>query len=49
MRAIAFVAYSLLSMLGIYIIVTDADGTACLIFGDGFEDGATNAWSGVTP
>ena len=36
-------------MLGSNIIVVNSDGDACLIFGDGFEDGTTNAWTNVTP
>jgi hypothetical protein len=36
-------------MVGSNIVVVNGDGDACLLFGDGFEDGTTGAWSGTTP
>ncbi len=36
-------------MLGANIVVINGDGDACLLFGDGFEDGTTGAWSNTTP
>ena len=36
-------------MAGSNIVVVNGDGTACLIFGDGFEDGTTAAWSDTVP
>ena len=36
-------------MSGSNIVVINGDGDACLLFGDGFEDGTTGAWSGTTP
>jgi len=36
-------------MSGSNIVVINGDGDACLLFGDGFEDGTTDAWSGTTP
>ncbi len=37
-------------MVGSNIVVVNSDGDGCLIFGDGFEDGTTDAWVGtVTP
>lgn len=34
-------------MIGRNIVVINSDGAACTIFGDGFEDGTTDAWDGV--
>lgn len=34
---------------GTNIVVVNADGDACLLFGDGFESGDTNAWSNTAP
>ena len=31
------------------LVVVNADGDACLIFGDGFETGNTTGWSGTSP
>lgn len=36
-------------MVGNNIVVINADGTACLLFSDGFEDGTTAAWSATVP
>ena len=36
-------------MVGSNIVVVNGDGEACLIFGDGFEDGTTHGWSNTTP
>jgi hypothetical protein len=34
---------------GANIIVTNATGVACLLFGDGFESGTTGGWSATIP
>ena len=34
---------------GANIVVTNATGIACLIFGDGFESGTTGGWSVTVP
>ena len=36
-------------MLGSNVVVVNSDGIACLLFGDGFEDGTTGAWSATSP
>lgn len=36
-------------MLGMNLIVFNSVGMACLIFGDGFEDGTTNVWGATVP
>lgn len=36
-------------MLGNNLVAINSDGTACLLFGDGFEDGTTGAWSNTSP
>ena len=36
-------------MLGTNIVVINGDGDACLLFGDGFEDQTTGAWSSTVP
>ena len=36
-------------MIGSNIVAVNGDGTACLLFGDGFEDGTTNAWAVTVP
>lgn len=36
-------------VLGSNLVVINAGGTACLIFGDGFESGTTGSWSATTP
>jgi len=36
-------------MLGSNIVVVNSDGDACLLFGDGFENGTTSAWDNTVP
>ncbi len=36
-------------MVGSNIGVVNGDGYACTLFGDGFEDGTTDAWASVLP
>ena len=36
-------------MSGSNIVVVNGDGYACTLFGDGFEDGTTDAWANVVP
>ena len=36
-------------MVGSNIVVVNGDGYACTLFGDGFEDGTTDAWASVVP
>lgn len=36
-------------LVGSNIVVINGDGEGCLLFGDGFEDGTTGAWSAATP
>ncbi len=36
-------------LVGSNLVVVNATGVACLLFGDGFETGNTAAWSATTP
>lgn len=36
-------------MSGNNLVVINGDGTACVLFEDGFEDGTTGAWSNTSP
>lgn len=36
-------------MSGSNIVVLNGDGYACTLFGDGFEDGTTDAWANTAP
>ncbi len=36
-------------MIGTNFVVVNSEGTACLIFGDGFESGDTGAWGNMVP